>query len=382
MSQKIKGITPSVTLSISAEAKELKKNGVDVVNFAAGEPDFGTPDYIKEAAIKAIQDGFTKYTPASGMPQLKDALMEKFKRDNGLDYSAEQIVISCGAKHSLYNLLQALCDEGDEVILPSPYWLSYPEMIRLAGAKPIVVETDRKSFRMDIKSLKKKITKKTRALILNSPSNPAGTVYRPDILKELADVAVEKKIYIISDEIYEYLIYDGLKHTSIASLGKDIYDLTFVVNGVSKSHAMTGWRIGYLAGDKEVVKGISSLQSHSTSNPASISQAAAVAALNGGTNSIKSMAAEFEKRRNVMLKGLDKIKKIKYNRPEGAFYCFADISRTGMSSVDFAKKLLSQVHIAAIPGEPFGMDDHVRFSFATNVDEIKKGIKRLKEWLS
>ena len=383
LANRVSGISESVTLEITSKAKKMAKEGIDVVSFAAGEPDFDTPKHIKDAAIKAINEGFTKYTPSSGMPELREAIANKFKTDNGIDYAPNQIVVSNGAKHSLNNVFQAICNAGDEVLILAPYWLSYPAMVGMAEAKPVFVETRASNgFKVTEKDLEPKITNKTKCLVLNSPSNPTGGIYDMDDLKMIARLAVKHNFFVISDEIYEKLIYDGRKHHSIASLGKEIYDLTITVNGVSKSYSMTGWRIGYLAGDKEVVKGISSLQSHSTSNPASISQAAAVAALNGGTNSIKSMAAEFEKRRNVMLKGLDKIKKIKYNRPEGAFYCFADISRTGMSSVDFAKKLLSQVHIAAIPGEPFGMDDHVRFSFATNVDEIKKGIKRLKEWLS
>ncbi|MBN1871146.1 MAG: pyridoxal phosphate-dependent aminotransferase [Candidatus Omnitrophica bacterium] len=382
IAKRISQITPSVTLEITAKAKELKKQGVDVVNFASGEPDFGTPDFINEAAIKAIREGFTKYTPATGTPQLKEAVCEKLKKENGLDYAPDQIVVSCGAKHSLYNLFQTICQEGDEILLPSPYWLSYPEMIKLAGAKPVVVKTDMQNFTLELGALKKAITKKTKALILNSPSNPTGAVYSVELLKKISELSLEKKLLIVSDEIYEHLIYDGQKHVSIASLGKDIYDLVFVVNGVSKSHAMTGWRIGYMAGRRDVIKGVSSLQSHSTSNPSSISQAAALAALKEGSACIRVMAAEFEKRRNAMIEELKKIKALKAIKPGGAFYCFVDISRTGMKSVDFTKKMLTQIHVAAIPGKPFGEDDYVRLSFAVNIPEIKKGIQRIKDWLS
>jgi aspartate aminotransferase len=381
ISEKIAQITPSVTLAITAKAKALKKQGLDVVNFAAGEPDFDTPGYIKQAAIKAIKDGQTKYTPASGLPQLKEAVCKKFERDNGFSYKPSQIVISCGAKHSLYGIFQALCQQDDEVILPSPYWLSYPEMIKLAGGRPVVVETDKKTFTMKPDVLQSHITTKTKAIVINSPSNPSGAVYHKKELKKIAEIAVENNIFVVSDEIYEKLIYDKLTHVSVASFGKEIYERTFIVNGVSKSHAMTGWRIGYVAGREDVIKGISALQSHSTSNPASISQAAAIAALKGSEASIRKMAKEFEKRRDVLAEGLNEAKGIKCRKPQGAFYCFADVSKTGMDGLTFTQKLLDEKHVAAIPGEPFGMKDHVRFSFATSVADIKKGLKRLKEWL-
>lgn len=381
ISKRIGRISPSITLEITARAKTLKRQGLDVVNFAGGEPDFDTPGYIKEAAIKAIENGLTKYTPSSGTQELKEAVCQKFKADNSLSYKPSQVVISCGAKHSLYNLLQVLCEEGDEVILPSPYWLSYPEMIKLAGARPVIVETDKKRFTLRPWDFKSRVTKKTKAIIINSPSNPCGAVYPEEVLRGVAEIAVKNNIFVISDEIYEKLIYDNLRHISIASFNKEIYDLTFVANGVSKSYAMTGWRIGYLAGREDVVKGISAFQSHSTSNPASISQAAALAALNGDEAAVQKMVEEFEKRRDVLIKGLGEIKDIAFNKPQGAFYCFADISKTGMDGITFSNRLLDEKHVAVIPGMPFGQKDYIRLSFATGIEDIKKGIERLKEWV-
>lgn len=381
MGNRIAQITPSVTLEITARAKALKAKGSDVVNFAAGEPDFDTPDFIKDAAIKAIENGLTKYTPASGTSELKEAVCEKFAKDNGLSYKSGQVAIGCGAKHSLYNLFQALCEEGDEVILPSPYWLSYPEMIKLAGAKPVVAETDRKSFTMRPEDLNSRITRKTKAIIINSPSNPCGAVYSKDALQKIADIAVKHNISVVSDEIYEKLIYDGLRHVSIASLNDDIYGLTFVVNGVSKSYAMTGWRIGYVAGREDLIKGISALQSHSTSNPSSISQAAALAALKSDADTVVKMAQEFEKKRNIMIDELSGASGIDCIKPMGAFYCFANISGTGMDGLTFSKKLLDEKHVAVIPGAPFGMKNYIRLSFATSVEDIKRGAERIREWV-
>jgi len=381
MANKVSQISPSVTLEVTARAKALKKKGLDIINFAGGEPDFDTPDFIKDAAIKAVRDGMTKYTPASGLPELKEAVCAKFKKDNGLTYDPGQVAISCGAKHSLYNLFQALCDEGDEVLLPSPYWLSYPEMIKLAGAKPVVLETDKETFTVRPEDIKKRITKKTKAIIINSPSNPCGAVYDRGRLEEIADIVVKHNISVVSDEIYEKLIYDGLKHVSIASLNDDVYKMTFVVNGVSKSHSMTGWRIGYVAGREGIIKGISALQSHSTSNPSSISQAAALAALEGSVSTVSKMAEVFEKRRNVMVDELSRIEGIKCIKPQGAFYCFADIRETRMDGLTFSKRLLDEKHVAVIPGAPFGSKEYVRLSFATSIEDIKKGVGRIREWV-
>lgn len=280
LSQRVREISESPTLAITSRVKQLKKDGFDVINFAAGEPDFDTPQEIKQAAIKAINDGFTKYTPSTGIPELKKAISEKFRNDNSIEHRTDQIIVSSGAKHSLYNSLQAVLDKGDEVVIPKPYWVSYPEMVRLAEAKPVFLETEvRNNFKIEPKKLEKAITKKTKALILNSPSNPTGVIYSKEELKDIADICVKNKIIVISDEIYEKLIYDNQKHVSIASLGKDIYDLTITINGVSKAYSMTGWRIGYLGASEEIVKAIKKIQDHSTSNPVSISQMAALAAL-------------------------------------------------------------------------------------------------------
>lgn len=375
-------IEPSSTLAITARAKKMRQDGLDVVNFAAGEPDFDTPEYIKIAAIKALQEGFTKYTPSSGIPELKAAIQKKLKSDNNLDYEPNQIVVSCGAKHSLFNIIQVLVDKGDEVLIPSPYWVSYLEMVKFAQGKPVIVKTDEKdSFKLDAKTFAKNISKKTKLLILNSPSNPAGYVYSKEELSEIAEIAVKNKIFIVSDEIYEKLIYGKNKHISIASLNKKIYELTFVVNGVSKAYSMTGWRIGYLAGDKRIVEATAKLQDHSTSNPCSISQRAALAALSSNNDFIDKMRLEFEERRNLMLLGLDKLK-LGYIKPEGAFYVFFDISNTAMKSWDFCNRLLDQKNVAAIPGGAFGMDNYVRLSFATGKEQIQKGIGRLGEFLN
>jgi len=381
IANRLKNIASSATLDITTKAKALKKDGFDVVNFAGGEPDFDTPQYIKKAAIDAINRGFTKYTPATGMAELKEAVSKKFKRENALDYKPSQVIISCGAKHALYNIFQAICDRGDEVLMPSPYWLSYPEMIKMSESIPVAVEADESISKVTPKILEKYVTKKTKALIINSPSNPTGAVYTEAELSSLADFAVRHNIFVISDEIYEKLIYDGLKHISIASFNKKIYDLTFVVNGVSKSYSMTGWRIGYLAGREDVVKFIAAFQSHATSNPASISQAAALAALTVDDPFSAEMVREFENRRNILTKGLSEIKKFSLHKPGGAFYCFVDVSKTGMDPKSFSRKLLDEEYVATIPGEPFGSNKHVRFSFATSAADIEKGIERLKRWV-
>ena len=383
LAKRIKGISASSTLKITARAKALLKEGKDVVSFAAGEPDFDTPDFIKEKAIQSIKDGFTKYTPSSGIFELKKAITEKFKSDNNLEYSTSQIIVSCGAKHSIYNIIQVLVDELDEVIIPSPFWVSYPEMVKLAGAKPVFVPTQAKNnFKLTPANFKSAITKKTKVLILNSPSNPCGCVYHEDELKDLAKICVEKGIYVISDEIYEKLIYDSQKHFSIASFGKDIYGLTITVNGLSKSASMTGWRIGYLGAPVEIAEAIERLQDHSTSNPCSISQKAAVAAFELDKKVIEDMRAEFEKRRDYVAQRLDAIKKLSYVKPEGAFYFFVDISKTGMDSNIFAARLLDEQNVAVIPGESFGRNDCIRISFATGTKQIAKGLDRIEKFVS
>ncbi len=382
LSNRIKKIHPSATLGITAMANKMKAEGIDVIGFGAGEPDFPTPKHICQAGIESIEAGFTKYTPSAGIPQLKETIRNKFKRDNNLDYEISQIVVSCGAKHSLYNIFQAICNDGDEVIIPSPYWVSYTEMALLASAKPVILDAELKNgLKITAKQLKSAITKKTRAVIINSPSNPTGTVFTEQELKEFAGIILASEAYIISDEIYEKLVYDNIKQVSIASLSDEAYKRTFVVNGVSKSYSMTGWRIGYAAGPKEAMQAISNLQDHSTSNPASISQKAALAALTGPQDCIAQMRIEFQKRRDYICQRFDRMKKIAYVRPQGAFYIFCDISKTGLKSMDFTKKLLQEANVAVVPGEPFGWDDYVRLSFATSMENTTKGLDRIEKFL-
>ena len=379
LSSRIKNISSSATLQITARAKSLIKEGKDVVNFAAGEPDFDTPAPIKEKAIQAINEGFTKYTPSTGTLELRQKITEKFKKDNNLDYSPDQIVVSCGAKHSLFSLIQVLVDKGDQVLFASPYWVSYPEMIKLAQAKPVVLETKQK----DGYKLVKKINSSTKLLILNSPSNPAGVMYDKEELEKIAQVCVEKKINVISDEIYEKIIFNGQQHYSIASLGKEINDLTFVVNGVSKSFSMTGWRIGYLAGNQEVVAAVKRLQDHSTSNPCSISQKAALAALDLDQSYFAQIQNSFQERRDYIATYFDSTlaKFVSYVKPQGAFYFFVNISKTKLDSFTFAQRFLDEFHVAVIPGEPFGFSSCIRISFATSLEKIKKGLERLELFL-
>ncbi len=382
LSSRVENVSASLTLAITAKAKKMKLQGVDVIGFGSGEPDFDTPENIKKSAIDSIQKGFTKYTPASGTDELKKVVCEKFSKDNSLTYDPSQIVISCGAKHSLYNIIQVICEEGDEVIIPEPYWLSYPEMVKLSGAKPVFIETSEKeNFKITGAMLSKVISKKTKALIINSPSNPTGCVYDKKELQEIAGVAVKNNILVISDEIYEKITFDGKVHTSIASLNKDIFENTIVVNGVSKSFAMTGWRIGYLASvNKMVVEAIKNLQSHSSSNPTSISQAAALEAIKGGDASVKKMVAEFEKRRDYIYKRANKVKGLTCMKPEGAFYAFCRIDNLGLSSMDVCERLLNEVKVAAVPGKAFGSDRHIRLSFATSMKNIEKGMDRIEGW--
>ena len=382
-------IKPSPTLATAAKAKAMKSQGIDVVDFGVGEPDFDTPENVKQAGIKAIQSGFTKYTPAGGTDELKEAVVEKFKRDNGLQYEKSQVLISCGAKHSLYNIAEALFDPGDEVIIPSPYWVSYPDQVLLNDAVPVIVETtEEEGFKLSAKKLEKAITKKTKALVLNSPSNPTGLAYDKKTLEEIAAIAVRHKIYVISDEIYEKLIYDGFKHFSIASLGAEIKDLTLVVNGVSKSHAMTGWRIGYAAGPKDVITAMANIQSQSTSNPASISQKAAVEALRGPQDFIRTMNVEFDKRRKYMVDRLNRIKGMSCLMPVGAFYAFPKVSQLYGKSVggkrianssDLAAYLLEEAKVALVSGDAFGADAYIRLSYATSMENIIKGLDRIEQ---
>jgi aspartate aminotransferase len=382
-------IKPSPTLATAAKAKAMKAQGIDVVDFGVGEPDFDTPENVKQAGIKAIQSGFTKYTPAGGTDELKDAVIDKFKKDNDLAYERPQVLISCGAKHSLYNIAEALFDPGDEVIIPAPYWVSYPDQVLLNDATPVIVETTaEEGFTLTAKKLEKAVTKKTKALVLNSPSNPTGLAYDKKTLEEIAAVAVRHQFYVISDEIYEKLLYDGFKHFSIASLGKEIKDLTIVVNGVSKSHAMTGWRIGYAAGPKDVLSAMANIQSQSTSNPCSISQKAAVEALRGSQDFIATMNMEFDKRRRYMVERLNAMKGVSCLMPVGAFYAFPDVSRlfgksvngkTIKGSADLATYLLEDAQVALVSGDAFGAEAYIRLSYATSMENIQKGLDRIEK---
>ena len=391
LSQKIEAIVPSSTLAITAKINAMQAEGIDVVKFGAGEPDFDTPDYIKEAAVDALNEGFTKYTAASGITELKSAIVEKFKTDNGLSYEPVQIIVSCGAKHTIYNILCAICNPGDEVIFAAPYWVSYIEMIKLADATPVVVETDAaQNFCMTPEQIERAITDKTKAIIINSPSNPTGTVYATDALKQIAEIAVKSQCYVISDEIYEALLYDGLTHQSIASFGDDIKDITFVVNGVSKAYSMTGWRIGYTAGPEKAIQAMSRIQSHSTSNPTSIAQKAAIAALKGPTEPIEEMRCAFEERRDVIAQRFDAIEGVTHVKPQGAFYIFPDFSahygrqingKTLNGSADMTNYLLEDAGVGVVPGDGFGADNHLRLSFATSLEEINRGLDRIEQAL-
>ncbi|HOA82567.1 MAG TPA: pyridoxal phosphate-dependent aminotransferase [Thermodesulfovibrio thiophilus] len=384
-------VKPSPTLAVDSKAKQLKAKGMDVVNFGVGEPDFDTPEHIKEAAIKAIKDGFTKYTPVGGIDELKEAIIEKLEKDNKLTYNKENIVVSCGAKHSLYNIAQALFGPGDEVIIPSPYWVSYPDQVLLNDAIPIIVNTyEEDEFMLRPEVLKEKITSRSKALILNSPSNPTGFIYTENALKEIAEIALKHNLYIISDEIYEKLIYDNEKHISIASLSEEIKEKTIVVNGLSKAYAMTGWRIGYAAGHTEIIKTMTTIQSQSTSNPTSIAQKAAVAALRGNQNCVSEMRKEFEKRRNFLVQELNRIPGVSCKMPKGAFYVFPNISNIFgkkidkniiNSSMDLSIYLLEKALVALVPGSAFGAEGYIRISYATSMENLSKGIDRISKAL-
>ncbi len=385
-------IKPSGTIKISTKVKHLAQEGISVIGFGMGEPDFNTPKNITDAAIKAIKDGFTRYTPTSGIPDLREAICEKLLRDNGLKYSPTQIVVSHGAKQSIHNLLLVLCDSGDEVIVPSPYWVSYPEQVKMTGATPVFIHgTDETRFKVTPESLKEAITPRTKVLLLNSPSNPTGVVYTEEELRALTGIAVEKGIYVISDEIYEKIIYDGIKHASPASFGDEFMNKVITVNGFSKAYAMTGWRLGYAAGPENVIKAAVRLQDHTTSCANSIAQKAAVEALRGDQTTVGLMVAEFDKRRRYIVERLGKLEGISCIMPEGAFYVFPNVSglyRLGIAgtnvgdSTKLVDLLIEKARVAFVPGVCFGSDDHVRISFATNMDQIEEGMDRLEELLS
>jgi len=391
LSRKAEQIAPSITLAITAKAKKMKAEGIDVIGFGAGEPDFNTPEHIQEAAIQAIKQGFTKYTPAAGIMELKEAIIEKFKNDNQLNYSPSQIIVSTGAKQSLANTFSATLNPGDEVIIPVPYWVSYPELVRLADGVPVFVHTEEKDgFKYTIEALNKAVTDKTKMILINSPNNPTGTVYTKGELQALADFAKEKDILIVSDEIYEKLIYGNTKHISIASLSEDAYKRTIVINGVSKAYSMTGWRIGYSAASEDIVKLMSNIQSHTTSNPNSIAQYASVQAFKSDSSEMDIMVAEFKDRRDYMVSRINQIEGLSCITPEGAFYVMVNISKLFgkklnnvniKDSLSFSEVLLEKAKVAVIPGIGFGVDNYIRLSYATSKENIKNGLDRIENFV-
>lgn len=382
LAARVSQVTPSLTLAIAAKAKAMKAEGVDICSFSAGEPDFDTPGHIKAAAAKALDEGKTKYGPAAGEPKLREAIARKLKADNGLDYKAENVIVTNGGKHSLYNLIVALIDPGDEVIIPAPYWLSYPEMVTIVGGVPVIVPTDASTgYKITPEQLRKSITPKTKLFVLNSPSNPTGMVYTPEEIKALAEVVVDADIFVVSDEIYEKILYDGAEHISIGSLGKEIFDRTLISNGFAKAYSMTGWRIGYLAGPLEIIKATSSIQGHSTSNVCTFAQYGAIAALEGSQDCVEEMRQAFAKRRQVMLDRLNAIPGLSCPKPDGAFYLFPDISKTGLKSLEFCDALIEEHQVAVIPGIAFGADDNIRLSYATDMATIEKGMDRLEKFV-
>ncbi len=390
ISKKASAISPSPTLAIDSKFKEMKKEGIPVVGFGAGEPDFNTPENIKNAGIEAIKNNITKYTPASGTLELKAAVCQKLKRDTGLEYSVSNIVISNGGKHSLTNTFTCICDPGDEVILPAPYWVSYPEMIKLADAVPVIIEgAEENNFKFTAEQLENAITPKTRALVLNTPSNPTGMVYTKDELLKIAEIAVKNNIYIVFDEIYEKLVYEG-EHTNIATLGDEIKDLTIIVNGLAKTYAMTGWRIGYVAANKKLAKAMGNIQSHATSNPNSIAQAAAVEALNGDQSIIETMKKTYIERRDYMVDRINSIDGLSCKMPHGAFYVFMNVKdvlnkehygKMITTANELCQDILDRALVALVPSEGFGVDGYVRLSYATSMDTIKTGLDRIEKYL-
>ena len=381
LASRVSELTPSLTLAIDSKAKAMRAEGIDVYSFGAGEPDFDTPEHIKKAAIDALNAGFTKYTPSSGTPELRAAISEKFKRDNGLDYKPSEIIVSNGAKQSCFNAIMAVCGEGDEVIIPAPYWLSYPDMVRLAGAEPVIVQTTQENdWKMTPEQFEEAMSPRTKMVIINSPGNPTGSVYTKDELRALVEVAADEEITILSDEIYESLTYDGAEHVSVASITPEAKDLTITVNGFSKAYAMTGWRLGYLGAPEKIAKAIDSMQSHATSGPCSFAQKGGLAALTGSQQCVADMREEFNVRREYMFERLSAIHNVTAVKPKGAFYMLANISKLGMTSTNFADRLLSKANVAVVPGIAFGDDRVVRLSYATGLDVIKPGLDRFEDF--
>lgn len=391
ISERASNIKPSLTLAIDAKLKQMISEGIKVYGFGAGEPDFDTPEYIRKAAIEAVNIGFTRYTAAQGTMELRKAICGKLDRENGLKYNPNEIIVSSGAKHSLSNAFAAILNPGDEVIVPVPYWVSYTEIIKLNGGIPVLVDTKPDNdFKITKESLEAAITNSTKAILLNTPSNPTGSIYSKKELEDIAEIALKHNMYIVSDEIYERITYDGIKHVSIASISEEVRDITILINGMSKTYAMTGWRLGYAASNERVIKAMSSVQSHAVSHPSSITQYAATAALNGPQDDVNNMIKEFEKRRNYMYDKINKIKLLSCKKPQGAFYVYVDISKILnheldgkiiKNSTDLALVLLEKAKVAVIPGAAFGTDDHIRLSYATSMDTIVEGLDVLENFL-
>ncbi len=381
LAQRATILTPSLTLSIDSKAKAMKAEGIDVCGFGAGEPDLDTPEHIKAACMASLEGGFTKYTPSSGIPELRQAIADKFQADNKIAYKPSQIIVSNGAKHSCFNAILAVCQPGDEVIIPAPYWLSYPEMVRIAGGEPVFVQTkEENGWKMTAEEFQDAMTPRTKMVILNSPGNPTGSVYTREEMEAIVEVASEEEILILSDEIYEKLTYDDTKHVSVASLSPEAYDLTITINGFSKAYAMTGWRLGYLGAPEPIAKAIDAIQSHSTSNPCSFAQQGGLAALKGDQSPVEDMRAEFDLRRQYMISRIQAIPRASVVIPKGAFYVLVNVSQLGLNSTNFADRLLSKHHVAVVPGIAFGDDRTIRLSYATSMDVIKKGLDRLEEF--
>ena len=391
VSERAKAVSTSATLALTARAKQLKAMGEDVIALAAGEPDFDTPPHIKEAAERALREGKTKYTPSAGIQELREAVAEKLERENGVKYDPSEIIITCGAKGALYLALQAICDPGDEVIIPAPYWVTYPEQVKLAGAEPVVLDTSfEDGFKINPDDLRRLVTVRTKALILNSPNNPTGAVYSREELAEIAEIALEAGIWIISDEVYEKMVYDGREHVCVASLSEDVRIHTIVINALSKTYSMTGWRVGYAAGPQKVISAMVKIQSHSISHPASFAQYAALAALKGDQSCVEEMVRAFAKRRELVLRMASEIPQFEFKPPEGAFYLFPRVNgiwsshwkgRIMDSSLTLCQYLLDEAKVAVIPGSPFGADKHLRISYAASERDIEEGMRRIKEAL-
>lgn len=387
LAERVKALTPSTTLAITAKAKEMKAQGIDVIGLGAGEPDFNTPEHIIEAAYESLKDGQTKYTPAGGVAELKDAIIGKFKQDQGITYKPNEIIVTTGAKHALYNLFQVILNEGDEVIIPTPYWVSYPEQVKLADGVPVYVDgAESNDFKITPEQLEASITDRTKAVIINSPSNPTGMLYSAEELRALGEVAIRHNIWIVSDEIYEKLVYGNNKHVSIAELSPELKEQTIIINGVSKSHSMTGWRIGYAAGNAQVIKAMTDLASHSTSNPTSTAQYGAIAAYTGTQEPVEVMKTAFEERMNIIHAKLSAIPGVTCLKPQGAFYLYPNVTEaakaTGHESVDaFVTTLLEEANVAVVPGSGFGTPPNIRLSYATSLELLEKAVERIADYV-